>query len=83
MGKPVLVTRTTTERPEAVERGLARLVGTDRRELFAEVNRVLRDPTVHAAMSTGVSPYGDGRAGERIADVLCRALSEQTLARAA
>lgn len=72
--KPVLVTRQSTERPEAVERGLARLVGTSRERLVAEASRLLEDPAAYAAMSSGSNPYGDGRAAERIADVLAGTL---------
>lgn len=70
LGKPVLVTREATERPEAVERGLARLVGTSRERLLAEASRLLEDPAAYAAMSSGSNPYGDGHAAERIVDAL-------------
>jgi UDP-N-acetylglucosamine 2-epimerase len=72
--KPVLVTREATERPEAVERGLARLVGTSRERLVAEASRLLEDPAAYAAMTAGSNPYGDGRAAERIVDVLAETL---------
>jgi UDP-N-acetylglucosamine 2-epimerase (non-hydrolysing) len=72
--KPVLVTRNTTERPEAIERGLARLVGTSRERLVAEASRLLDDPAAYAAMARGENPYGDGRAAERIADILAATL---------
>jgi UDP-N-acetylglucosamine 2-epimerase len=68
--KPVLVTRQATERPEAIERGLARLVGTSRERLVAEASRLLEDPEAYASMTSGESPYGDGHAAERIVDIL-------------
>jgi UDP-N-acetylglucosamine 2-epimerase len=66
-GKPVLVTRETTERPEAVELGAARLVGTDECRLFAEMSALLDDPDAYRRMSRIANPYGDGRARGRIA----------------
>ena len=68
--KPVLVTRETTERPEAVEAGLARLVGTCRERIIAEADTLLRDPDAYARMSQGVNPYGTGQAGQMIATIL-------------
>jgi UDP-N-acetylglucosamine 2-epimerase (non-hydrolysing) len=65
-GKPVLVLRRTTERPEAVEAGCARLVGTDRAVVRAELLRLLDDPAAHAAMARAANPFGDGRASQRI-----------------
>lgn len=70
-GKPVLVLREKTERWEGVEAGVARLVGTDRRRIFAAAEELLTDRDAYAAMSRVANPYGDGRASERIADVLC------------
>jgi len=70
LGKPVLVMRRATERPEAVQVGTARLVGTDREKIVSEVMRLLDDPAAYRAMSATHNPYGDGRAGERIADFL-------------
>jgi len=66
-GKPVLVTRDTTERPEAVELGAAKLVGTDEGRLFEEMSALLDDPAAYRRMSRIVNPYGDGRASGRIA----------------
>ena len=66
-GKPVLVTRETTERPEAMELGLARLVGTDEELLFSAMSVLLDDPDAYAQMSREANPYGDGRASPRIA----------------
>ena len=70
LGKPVLVTREVTERPEAVQAGLAQLVGTDRRVIVEATNRLLTDPKAYAAMARGENPYGDGRAAQRIVDIL-------------
>ncbi|MDQ6891344.1 MAG: UDP-N-acetylglucosamine 2-epimerase (non-hydrolyzing) [Acidobacteriota bacterium] len=67
---PVLVMRDTTERPEGVEAGAAKLVGTRRAAIVAEADRLLRDPAARLAMTTGTNPYGDGHAGERIVSIL-------------
>ena len=69
-GKPVLVTRETTERPEAMELGLAALVGTDEELLFSEMTALLDDPDAYSRMSRVANPYGDGRASCRIAEQL-------------
>jgi UDP-N-acetylglucosamine 2-epimerase (non-hydrolysing) len=69
-GKPVLVTRETTERPEAMELGLAKLLGTDEERLFCEMTTLLDDPDAYAQMSRIANPYGDGRASCRIAEQL-------------
>jgi UDP-N-acetylglucosamine 2-epimerase (non-hydrolysing) len=74
LGKPVLVLRAETERPEAVEAGVVKLVGTDAGAIVREAQRLLDDPAAYGAMARGVSPYGDGHAAERIADVLQRVL---------
>ncbi|KAA2285475.1 non-hydrolyzing UDP-N-acetylglucosamine 2-epimerase [Arenimonas fontis] len=73
LGKPVLVMRETTERPEAVEAGTVRLVGTDRARIVAEASRLLDDAEAHAAMARAHNPYGDGRAARRIADIIASA----------
>jgi UDP-N-acetylglucosamine 2-epimerase len=70
LGKPILVTRATTERPEAVEAGVARLVGTDRETIVAETRRLLRDRDAYERMSRGENPYGDGKASQRIVKIL-------------
>jgi UDP-N-acetylglucosamine 2-epimerase (non-hydrolysing) len=70
LGTPVLVLRRVTERPEALEAGTARLVGTDAARIVAEARRLLDDPSSHAAMARAVNPYGDGHAAERIVDAL-------------
>jgi UDP-N-acetylglucosamine 2-epimerase (non-hydrolysing) len=70
LGKPVLVLRDTTERPEAVEAGTVRLVGTDTALIVEEVTRLLRNERAYEAMSLAHNPYGDGAACERIAEGL-------------
>lgn len=70
LGKPVLVMRDTTERPEGVAAGTLRLVGTDEDVIYREFSRLLSDPAEYAAMSRASNPYGDGHACERIADAL-------------
>jgi UDP-N-acetylglucosamine 2-epimerase (non-hydrolysing) len=77
LGKPVLVMRDVTERPEAVQAGTVALVGTDPQRIVAEVARLLDNPDLHASFSRRINPYGDGRASQRIVDALCgRAVSE-------
>lgn len=66
LGKPVLVMRETTERPEAVDAGTVKLVGTDTALIVSEVNRLLDDKTAYDAMSFAHNPYGDGKAVDRI-----------------
>jgi UDP-N-acetylglucosamine 2-epimerase (hydrolysing) len=75
LGKPVLVMREATERPEGVRAGTARLVGTSCERIVGETERLLRDPDSYARMAEAHNPYGDGRAGERIATILAAALS--------
>src|ERR1700729_1913591 len=65
LGKPVLVMRETTERPEAVRAGTVRLVGTDEDVIADTVGRLLTDPAAYSAMANAVNPYGDGRAAQR------------------
>lgn len=74
LGIPVLVLRDTTERPEAVEAGVARVVGTDTQRIVAETFRLLDDAAAYAAMARGVNPYGDGHAAERIVEALMESL---------
>ena len=69
LGKPVLVMRDTTERPEALEAGTVRLVGTDYAKIIDEVSRLLDDPAYYHAMSHAVNPYGDGYGCRRIIKV--------------
>jgi len=70
LGKPVLVLRDTTERPEGVSAGTARLVGTDPDRVYAEVDQLLTDARSYRAMANAVNPYGDGRAAERTAGAI-------------
>ena len=70
LGKPVLVMRDTTERPEALESGTVHLVGTDYDKIMNEVSTLLEDAEAYAKMSQAVNPYGDGLACSRIADAL-------------
>ena len=72
LGKPVLVMRDTTERPEAVEAGTVLLVGTNREKIEQGVSMLLNDTDIYRRMSEAVNPYGDGLACERIADYLAR-----------
>jgi UDP-N-acetylglucosamine 2-epimerase (non-hydrolysing) len=70
LGKPVLVLREKTERPEALQAGTARLVGTDPDRIVGETRRLLEDPQAYTAMARAVNPFGDGRAAERIVAAL-------------
>ncbi len=74
LGKPVLVLRDETERPEAVEAGVARLVGTDERRIVEETARLLDDAAWYRQMARGASPYGDGLAAGRIVAAIGRCL---------
>jgi len=75
LGKPVLVMRHTTERPEAVAAGTVELVGTDEERIHAAVTRLLTDPLAYDTMSRAHNPYGDGRAARRITETLARIFS--------
>lgn len=70
LGKPVLVMRDTTERPEGIAAGTLKLVGTEEKTIYNEFSRLLSDREEYDAMSKASNPYGDGHACERIADVL-------------
>ncbi len=70
LGKPLLVLRRATERPEAVQEGVAQLVGTDFNAIVSQAQRLLDDSTAYGAMARGHSPYGDGHAAARIARVV-------------
>lgn len=70
LGKPVLVMRDITERPEGVEAGTLRLVGTDEDTIFTEAKALLTNETLYRKMSNATNPYGDGHASERIIDIL-------------
>ena len=70
LGKPVLVMRDTTERPEAAAAGTVRLVGTDRARIVSEATALLDDDDAYAAMARAHNPYGDGSAAARIAGII-------------
>jgi len=72
LGKPVLVMRDTTERPEAVTAGTVKLVGTDDKRIVREAEKLLDSPAAYRRMSRAHNPYGDGKAGKRIVDVLIK-----------
>lgn len=74
LGKPVLVLRNTTERPEAVEAGTARLVGTEVQAIVSACEQLLTDARAYRAMAQARSPFGDGHASERILEVLAKSL---------
>ncbi|KQN37392.1 UDP-N-acetyl glucosamine 2-epimerase [Sphingomonas sp. Leaf407] len=71
LGKPVLVMRETTERPEGVIAGTAKLIGADEDRIVAEVGALLDDPAAYAAMARAHNPFGDGHASTRIVETLC------------
>jgi len=79
LGKPVLVMRDTTERPEAIEAGTARLVGTDTAMIIHETTRLMEYPDTYRQMSLALNPYGDGHAAERIAEILAEVLLEKSV----
>jgi len=70
LGAPVLVMRDVTERPEGVEAGVVKLVGTDERRIVAEVTTLLEDERAYRRMTRGANPYGDGRASQRIVEAI-------------
>ena len=70
LGRPVLVLRRETERPEAVEAGTVKIAGTEENVIFSMASRLLTDPAAYAAMAHAANPYGDGRACGRIADAI-------------
>ena len=70
LGKPVLVLRDTTERPEAVDAGTVRLVGTDKEAVYEAAYELLHSEAAYKTMSNSVNPYGDGKASERILQAL-------------
>ena len=76
LGKPVLVMRETTERPEGVAAGTAKLVGTDRHRIVAEVFALLDDDAAYAEMARAHNPFGDGKASSRIADIISRGFND-------
>jgi len=72
LGVPVLVLREVTERPEGIDAGTLRLVGTNPDRIVAETRRLLDDPKAHQRMAKAVNPFGDGHASERIVAALLR-----------
>jgi len=80
LGKPVLVLRRETERPEAVEEGVVRLVGPDFDKIVNESQRLLDDEQAYKQMARGVSPYGDGKAADRIVGILWQTLVGEPVA---
>lgn len=75
LGKPVLVLRNETERPEAVEQGVVKLIGTDYQRIVSEAQLLLDSDSAYRAMAKGISPYGDGKSAVRIVDVLRKSLN--------
>ncbi|MDO9369822.1 MAG: UDP-N-acetylglucosamine 2-epimerase (non-hydrolyzing) [Sphingopyxis sp.] len=73
LGKPVLVMRETTERPEGIEAGTARLVGTDKARIVSEIFKLLDDKDAYSAMARAHNPFGDGTAARQIAEIVARA----------
>ncbi|MGB3491469.1 MAG: UDP-N-acetylglucosamine 2-epimerase (non-hydrolyzing) [Elainellaceae cyanobacterium] len=69
LGKPVLVLRDTTERPEAIAAGTAQLIGTESDRIFSETSRLLTDDAAYQQMATAINPFGDGQAAQRILDI--------------
>ena len=70
LGKPVLVLRRTTERPEAVEYGTVKLVGTETENIVKEADKLLNDEEAYKKMSESINPYGDGTASAQIVEIL-------------
>lgn len=83
LGVPLLVARDTTERPEAIEAGCGRLIGTDPDNLIFNVRNILGDPLLYSAMAQATNPFGDGHAAERIADRLAGDLAQLAAQRTA
>jgi UDP-N-acetylglucosamine 2-epimerase (non-hydrolysing) len=77
LGIPVLVMRDTTERPEALEEGSIGLVGTSQEKIISSVSKLISDEIVYKNMITGLNPYGDGRASERIVEVVLNLIPER------
>ncbi len=72
LGKPVLVLRNTTERPEGIAAGTLKLIGTNEETIYEEFSRLVTDRSAYEAMAHASNPYGDGRACKRIADIICK-----------
>lgn len=78
LGKPVLVMRDTTERPEGVTAGTARLIGTDKSRIISEIFTLLDDDAAYSAMARAHNPFGDGKASQRIAEIIWNASRQKT-----
>jgi UDP-N-acetylglucosamine 2-epimerase (non-hydrolysing) len=78
LGKPVLVMRDTTERPEGVTAGTAKLIGTDKNRIISEIFTLLDDDAAYSAMARAHNPFGDGRASQRIAEIISNASRQKT-----
>lgn len=78
LGVPVLVLRNTTERPEGIDAGTLKLVGTDEEAIFKEANELLSNKTAHDKMAKASNPYGDGKASSRIADAIIKYFKKQS-----
>ena len=74
LGKPVLVLRDTTERPEGIEAGTARMVGTDVETIIDNVERLIMNQKEYNKMAQATNPYGDGKAAKRIVEILAQKL---------
>jgi UDP-N-acetylglucosamine 2-epimerase (non-hydrolysing) len=81
LGRPVLVLRSETERPEAIEAGVVRLIGTDYHAIVAHAGELLTNENTYSSMARGVSPYGDGHASERIVDSIAATFIESATCR--
>ena len=77
LGKPVLVLRDVTERPEAVEAGTVKLVGTDKERIIKEANLLINNEEYYNKMSRAINPYGDGMASKRIVDFILNYFGKQ------
>jgi UDP-N-acetylglucosamine 2-epimerase (non-hydrolysing) len=78
LGKPVLVMRDTTERPEGVTAGTAKLIGTDKARIISEIFMLLDDNAAYSAMARAHNPFGDGKASQRIAEYIWNASRQKT-----
>ena len=74
LGKPVLVMRKTTERPEGIDAGVVRLVGTEKEDIVRNTMELLENHSLYEKMSRSANPYGDGKAAERIVDIIGRVI---------
>ncbi len=79
LGKPVLVLRDTTERPEGITAGTAKLIGTDKHRIILEVSNILDDDAAYSAMVRAHNPFGDGYVSQRIAEIVWNARRQDRL----